>query len=98
MNVDPDPMILVVYAVLVTISDLFKGVQECDAFVGKVNTCVEKANPAVGKMNASVGKAVVLPLKRNLPFSDEEVCGPSLMAEEMQNTQDPVVTTSGANS
>ena len=86
MNVDPDPMILVVYAVLVTISDLFKGVQECDAFVGKANASVEKENPSVGKTNASVGKVVVLPLKRSLPFLDEEVCGPSLTVEETQNT------------
>ena len=47
---------------------------------------MEKANPSVGKTDASVGKAVVLPLKCSLPFSDEEVCGPSLMAEETHNT------------
>ena len=40
----------------------------------------------MAKTDASIGKVDVLPLKYSLPFSDEEVCGPSLMAEEMQNT------------
>ena len=86
MNVDPTPMILVVSIVPVTISDLFKGGEECDACVGKANSSVEKENPSVGKTDASLGKAVVLPLKRSLPFSDEQVCGHSLMAEETHKT------------
>ena len=82
----------------VTISELFKGGQECDASVGKSDAFVEKANHSMGKIDAFVGKVVVPPLKRSLPFSDEKVCGPSLMAEETQNMSDLTVTTSGANS
>ena len=98
MNVDPAPTILDVSTILVTTSDIFKGGEECDAAVGKADASVEKVNPSMGKTNASLGKLVVLPLKFSLPFSDEEVCGPSLMAEETHNTQDPTVTMSGANS
>ena len=68
--------------------------------MGKAIASVEKVNPFVGKMDDSVEKVSLLPLKRSLPLSDDELCGPSLMAEETQtqNTQDPNVTTSGANS
>ena len=83
MNVDPAPTILTVSTVLVTISELFKGGEECDASAGKADSSIEKANPSMGKTYASLGKAVVLPLKPSLPFSNEELCGPSLMAEEM---------------
>ena len=86
MNVDPAPTILAVSTVPLTISELFKGGEECDASAGKADSSVEKANPSVGKMDASVGNAIVLPLKHSLPFSDEQVCGHSLMAEETQNT------------
>ena len=98
MNVDPAPTILAVSTMSVTISELFKGVQEWDASMGKSDASVEKVNPSVGKTDASVGKVVVLPLKRSLPFSDKEVRGPSLIAEETQNMQDPAIATSGANS
>ena len=100
MNVDTAPTIVAVSIVPVTISDLFKGVQKCQASVGKAIVSVEKANASVGKTNDSVGKVVVLPLKCILPLSDKEMCGPSLMAKQtkLQNTQDPAVTTSGANS
>ena len=66
MNVDPAPTIVVVSIVPITISELFKGGQECDASVGKEDAYVEKMNPYVGKMNALVGKADVLTLKRSL--------------------------------
>ena len=100
MNVDPAPMILTISIVPVTISELFKGGQECDASVGKAIASVEKENPFVGKMDDSVEKVSLLPLKHSLPLLDEELCGTSLMAEEMkkQNMQDPAVTTSGVNS
>ena len=105
MNVNPTPTILNVSTIPITISDLFKGGEECDASVGKAeasvekaDASVEKANPSVGKMDASLGKETIFPLKHSLPFLDEQVCGPSLMAEETQNMQDPIVITSGANS
>ena len=100
MNVDPAPMILVVSTIPITITELFKGGEKCQASVGKAIVSMEKSNPSVGKTDDSVGKVVVIPLKHSLPLLDEEICGPSLMAKEtqMQNTQDPAVTTSGANS
>ena len=100
MNFDPVPTILVVSTVPVTISDIFKGGQECHASVGKAIASMEKANPFVGKIDDTVEKVVILHLKHSLPLSDEELCGPSLMAEETNthNTQDLIVTTSGANS
>ena len=52
--------------------------------MGKAIVSVEKSNPSVGKTDDSVGKADVLPLKRSLPLSNEELCEPSLMAEETQ--------------
>ena len=67
-NADPAPMILIVSTFSVIISELFKGVQECGASVGKVDAYVEKENPSVGKTDASVGKGVVLPLKCSIPF------------------------------
>ena len=93
MNVGPTPMILPV-----TISEVFKGGEECDASVGKADASMEKVNPSMGKTNASLGKVTILPLKHSLPSLDEEMCGPSFMGEETQNTQDPDFTMSGANS
>ena len=92
MNVDAAPTIPAVSTVLVTIRELFKGGLESDASVGKANASMGKANPSVGKPDASVGKAA------GLPYLDEEVFGPCPMVEETQDTWDPAVTTSAANS
>ena len=92
MNVDPSPTIPSVSTIPVTISQLSKQALESDASVGKAHAFVGKVNPSVGKPDASIGKDV------GLPSSDEEGFGPCPMVEEMQETQDPTVTTSGANS
>ena len=56
-----------------------------------------KADASVEKANAYVGKAVIVALKPSLLSSDEEVFRPCPIVEEMQDTQDPAVTISGAN-
>ena len=58
MNVDLTPTIPVVYTVLVTISELFKGGLESNTSAGKPHASVGKANPSMGKLDASVGKVV----------------------------------------
>ena len=65
--------------------------------MGKADASMGKADASVGKADTSMGKAAVLPIKTSLPSSDEEVFGSFLIVEEMQETQDLVVTISGSN-
>ena len=58
--------------------------------MGKVDTSIEK-------LDFSVGKVSVVALKPSLLSSDEELFGPCHIVEEMQDTQDPYFTITGAN-
>ena len=94
INVDTTPTIPAASRVPIlipsTISPLSKRVWESDAFV-------EKEYASVRKWVASVGKTDVLLLNHSLRSSDEELFGPCPIIKGTHDTQDPTVTTSGAN-
>ena len=92
MNVDPTvPCASTVHVGIPrTISHVSKRGRESDASLEKVDTSVEK-------LDFSMGKVSVVSLKPGLLSSDEEFFGHCHIVEEIQDTQDPAVTISGAN-